>query len=110
MDSINEFEQDYGSIPDRIFCGNVKLYFNALTSVISRRLWFHYSTISAFLGLIEDADTVGFDATFFTLLRCAKHQKAIQSASEFIRHHYSASAFASLNSRLRHCKIVLLPL
>ncbi len=110
MDSIDQFELDYGSIPDLISCRNVTLYCNALKSVISPRSWIDDSTISAFFGLIEDADAVAFDATFFTLLRRAKHQKAIQSASEFFRYHYSASAFALLTFRLHRCKIVLIPL
>ena len=81
-DAITAFENDYGSIPDLISCGNFTLHSSAVKSLTAPNELVDDSAISALLGLIDSESIVTFDGTFLTLLCRAKCHKVIRSASD----------------------------
>ncbi len=110
QDAITAFEDDYGKIPDRISCKNVPLHCSSVRSVISPGTRVDDPAINALFGLNASGDTVTFDATSLPLLRRAKHQNTIKSASELLQHQYSNSSLSQLIFILRNCQNDLISL
>ena len=79
-----------------------------MKSLIAQKKWVYDSAISTLFGLIDSKITVTFDATFLMLLRPAKHNKVIQSASYYLHYQCSLSRISRLLVRLRHFQITVI--
>ncbi len=68
-ESISEFEDSYGTIPDRIFCSSTSAIESELVTVIRPKTWVYDSPISAFRMLINLEGVIVFDTAFVTFFR-----------------------------------------
>ncbi len=89
-------------------CG-ITVCSSELKSVICVGSWVDDSAISAFISVVDGRETVTFDPLIITKVKHAIYHGSIQSAAQFLSHHYSSYGPNVLVHQLRQCKSVQIP-
>ena len=107
--SVSEFEDSYGTIPDRIFCSSISVTKSKLVSVRRPKAWVFDSTISAFMMLINQEGVITFDTSFVTFFHDFLNHRAVEIYADFLRRFFGRR-FDEVWTRLKNSRALLIPL
>ncbi len=106
---VPDFEDLYGKIPERISCSSISVTKSDLLTVVQPRTWVCYSSIRAFMVLINQGRIVKLDTSFVTFLRNYIHQRALDTHAYFFRQFFGRKFHEELR-RLKNSQAALIPL